>query len=624
MSLTSARVSQPRSTWLILAGVAFVIFIANEMGLQAAPPPKSSTRPAPAHHAPPPVKHAAPPVHHAPPTVKQPPAQSHHHTPGPVRTTPNIPRINIVNPPLSGYTVPHGGYNPLPQPVLPVQPVQPGGNYAPPNVQVRTNPLPPAKQPAAAPLKPNQPPETSPKLALKPNVQLAAYAVSYDDLVAAFNAIQDEQQQKLDEIKDGLGPEMLADPAVAAAIDTIQTRIDNGEQISDAEIDDLINSVTNANNNGIPVTGGLDPFTAIQTLGGIQALGELQQLVGQYPPGGLAIPIPTGLVDLITDPFLPADFVAVLPSGAILDGTGGVGGFGVSQGTLAQAAGLPPGVGDPVPASSADPNDRTTSGLLIMNPAVNGVGIEYVVNDQNYTTPSGYNQNISGGGSWLAQFNRGPGFGDARYNLTEGTYYFASTDHGWELYRRDFSVTISNAENPKSFEYVVDNTNTNVAGGQSQTHDSKYPMLIRFDRGGGNQPAQKKISDPTVGKAQLRVAINTADNLWDLYPAKNFAAATAIAADGAPAPGAAPGATSAPSPTATATTAAAATVQFAPIPAAKQAKVKLPAAPAAKPKKLPTWSTVAKTATKLPAAPVPTVPVPAPAVPAPEPQPEKP
>ena len=596
MSLRLLRVSRSRSPWLIFAGAACVIFIANGMSSQASPP-----KPAPVHH-------AAPPVHHAPPPARYTPPAAPHHTP---MTTPNIPRINIGTlPPRTGYPLPLGGYNPLPQ-TNNIQPAQPGVIYAPP--QVRGNPLPPAKQqPATAALKPNLPPElSSPKSALKPNVQLAALAVSYDDLVAAFDAIQDEQQQKLDSIKDGLGPQMLADPAVAAAIDAIQSAIDNGEQISDGQIDDLINAVTNANNNGIPVTGGLDPLTAIQTLGGIQALGELQQLVGQYPPGGGAIPIPTGLVDLITDPFLPADFVAVLPSGAILDGTGGVGGFGVSQGTLAQAAGLPPGVGEPVPASSADPNDRTTSGLLVMNPAVNGVGIEYVVNDQNYTTPSGYNQNISGGGSWLAQFNRGPGFGDARYNLTEGTYYFAATDHGWELYRRDFSVTLSNAENPKSFEYVVDNTNANVTGGQSQTHTSKFPMMIRFDRGGGNQPAQKKISDPTVGKTQLRVAINTADNLWDLYPAKNFVAATAVAADGAPAPGATPGATPAPSPTATATSAPA-TVQFAPIPATKQAKVKLPATPVAKPKKLPTWSTVAKTATKLPAAPVP------------EPQPEKP
>ena len=602
MSRTLVRTSHSRSAWLIFAGAAFVIFILLALSSQAAPP-----KPAPVHH-------AAPPVHHAPPPALHTPLQTPSHS----QATPSIPRINIVTPPRTGYSVPQGLYNPLPQTTY-SQPAQPGGNYAPPSTQVRANPLPPATPVATATLKPNLPPAPAggPRMAnvamtgggaqpaLKPNVQLAVAAVSYDDLTAAFDAIQDEQQGKLDEIKDGLGPEMLADPAVAAAINNIQNAIDNGEPITDAEIDDLINSVTNANNNGVPVTGGLDPFTAIQTLGGIQALGELQQLVQQYPPGGGTIPLPAGLVDVITDPLLPADAVFALPSGAILDGTGGVGGFGAAPGTLAEAAGLPPGVGDPVPASTADSNDRTTSGLLIMNPAVNGVGIDYLVNDQNYSTPSGYNQTMSGSGNWLAQFNRGPGFGDARYNLTEGTYYFAATDHGWELYRRDFSVTISNAENPKSFEYVVDNTNASVAGGQSQTHTSKFPMVIRFDRGGGNQPAQKKISDPTVGKAQLRVAINTADNLWDLYPAKNFASATAVAADGTPTPSAAPAAT--PAPTATAK-AAPATVQFAPIPATKQGKTKLAPAPAAKPRKLPTWTTVAKTPDKLPVAPIPAAP----------------
>ena len=490
------------------------------------------------------------------------------------------PPTTYVNPPTTTYITPNQS---LPTPVP----------------QVRPNPLPVNPQ---ATLKPNSLPDRPQENLLKANYELVALAVSYDDLAAAFAAIQEEQQRKLDEIKDGLGPEMLADPGVAAAIDTIQSEIDNGEPISDADIDNLINAVTVASNNGVPVTGGLDPFTAIQTLGGIQALGDLQQLVGQYPPGGGAIPLPAGLIDIITDPLLPADAVFALPSGAIMDGTGGQGGFAMGQGTLAEAMGLPPGAGDPVPASTADPNDRTTSGLLIMNPPLNKVGIEYVVNGQNFSTPAGYNQAIPGTGNWIAQFNRGPGFGDARYALTEGTYYWAATERGWELYNREFSVTISNAENPKSFEYVVDNTPANIAGGQSRTHTSKFPMTVHFDRGGGNQPAQKQFNDPTAGKFQVRVAINTDDNLWDLYPAKNFAASTAVATGGSPVPGV-------PSTGNDATTAGPRTVQFTPLPAAKQGKVKFAPAPAKKEHKVPEWKVVAKKPATLPAAPVPEPPV---------------
>ena len=615
MSRFLVRWSDSRSPWLILAGVASVIFFWPGLSSLASPP-KGSSKPPATRHAPA-ARPSAPAARHAP-AVRHAPSHSHN-TPSVPRI--NIPRINIVTPQHT-YPAPQRTYNPLPNTY--VQPVQPHGNLAPAIPQILANPLPPTTIVATTTLKPNSLPPTGqqagPRImnttggggAPPANVQLAARAITYEELTAAFGLIQGQQQEQLDQITNGLGPDMLADPAVAAAVQNIQNAIDNGEPITDADIDDLINAVTIANANGVPITGGLDPLTAIAALGGIQALGDLQQQLGQIPIDGGAIPLPAGLVDVILDPFLPADFVAILPSGAILDGTGGVGDFAMGEGTLAEAMGLPPGVGEPAPASTADPGDRTTSGLLIMNPAVNAVGIEYVINDQNYSTPSGYNQTLSGSGNWLAQFNRGPGFGDAKYNLTEGTYYFSATERGWELYRRDFSVTISNAENPGSFQYVVDNTNANVSGGQSQTHTGKFPMVIKFDRGGGNQPAEKQVSDPTVGKAQLRVAINTADNLWDLYPAKNFAAVSATAVVAAAAPSAAPAPGSVPAATTVMTLKPSATaaptqamVKFAPISPAARAKMKLAKKTEAPPRKDIVWKNVTKKPVKLPEAPVP-------------------
>lgn len=460
--------------------------------------------------------------------------------------------------------------------MIPIQP-QPA--------QIRPNPLPSATQTV---LKPNLPPERPAPLP-KPNYQLQVAAASFELLADAYQAVQAEQQQKLDDIKTGLGPEMCADPGVAAALQNIQDKIDNGEEITPADSAAVNNAIIDALNNGVPITGGGTEASVNQALGSLETLSEIQQILQVWPPDGAVIPFPGGFVDVILDPFLPADAIYVLPGGGILDGTGGVGGFEIGQGTLAEAAGLTPGEGAPVAAVPVDSSGCVYSGLLIMNPAATGVGMEYVINNQNYSTPAGYDQTFSGTGSWLAQFNRGPGFGDARYSLNPGTYYFASTDRGWELYVRTFTVIIDNAENPKPFEYIVGNTNDTAAAGQSQTHTSNYPICLKFDRGGGNRPAQRVIGDPTQAKSHLRVAINPEDNLWELYPAKNFDHAAAPAT-------AVPGATGSPG------TPTPGTVKFEKAPTTKDGKLKFPPARTTTPRKWPVPQTTKKA---IPAAPVP-------------------
>lgn len=583
MSRCVGQISYVRPTCLITTGVVLFLFVWPLSQALGAPPTHNKGT-SHVNIVPPQHVHQTP--QHTPQARIHTPSTGTNH--GPI--TPFVPGINIV---------PQGGYNPGPQTYLP-GPSGPGVGVTNPGViRIPANQLPPVNQPVAS-LKPNLPPDLVPQpVALKPNFQMAALAISYEDLQAAQAAIQDEQQQKLDQIKDGLGPDMLADPAVAAAIDTIQAKIDNGEEVTDGDIDAVNTAVATALTNGVPITGGINAATANQALGNIQTLSQVQQAIGQYPPDGGSLPMPSGLIDMILNPLLPADATYALPSGAVMDGTGGQGGFAMGQGTLAEAMGLPAGVGTPVPAALSDPNDRATSGLLIMNPSRNKVGVEYIVNDQNYSIPSGYNQRIPGTGTWLVQFNRGPGFGDARYSLTEGTYYWATIERGWELYVREFSVTLSNADNPKTFEYIVDNTPVSLAGGQSRTHTSKYPITIRFDRGGGNEPGQKQFNDATVGKFQVKVAVNTVDNLWDLYPARNFVAAPAETQPGTQLARAA-GETATPGPR---------TVQFTPVPAAKQSKLKI-TPPSPKQRKVYEWPMVAKKATTLPTGPVPEQPAP--------------
>lgn len=47
----------------------------------------------------------------------------------------------------------------------------------------------------------------------------------------------------------------------------------------------------------------------------------------------------------------------------------------------------------------------------------------------------------------MISFNRGGGFGDATYTLTEGTYEFKAGDQGWDV-RRKTTVATSAASPP--------------------------------------------------------------------------------------------------------------------------------------------------------------------------------
>ena len=352
-------------------------------------------------------------------------------------------------------------YVPPPTYVAPptyIVPNQPQVMPAPPPIaQVRPNAPPPAE-----PVTANLPAVRTATAELKPNRALAVPAISYALMLDAYQAVQAQQQQILDGIIDSLGPDMLADPGVQAALDNIQIAIDNGDPITDADLAAVNNAVIDALNNGVPITGGGTEASVNQALGSLQTLSAIQQILSFWPADGVVIPFPVGPVDVIFDPLLPSDAIFVTPGGALVDGTGGVGDWALGEGTMVDAAGLPPGEGEPVPPSTTDPSGRVTSGLLIMNPARNGVGIEYVVNKQNYSTPAGYDQIFQGTGKSTVEFNRGPGFGDARYSLDDGTYYFASTSRGWELYARPFSATIENAQNSNTFEYVVDDKNVFV------------------------------------------------------------------------------------------------------------------------------------------------------------------
>jgi hypothetical protein len=121
--------------------------------------------------------------------------------------------------------------------------------------------------------------------------------------------------------------------------------------------------------------------------------------------------------------------------------------------------------------------------------------------------------------SWVISFDRGEEQGEAKYTLASGSYAFGSSERGWDLFSRKFKVTIDNSRGEDPFLYVVDNAHAEVPAGETKTHTSNYPLLVRFDRGDGGKEAKKRISrDATT----LVVAVSPSDGFWDLFPADNF------------------------------------------------------------------------------------------------------
>lgn len=106
------------------------------------------------------------------------------------------------------------------------------------------------------------------------------------------------------------------------------------------------------------------------------------------------------------------------------------------------------------PATNQVPRVRTASntipyqgqGVTILN--TQDGSVNYTLdNAHNYTMEAGQSQKLASKGSWVITFNRGGGFGDAKYTLTEGIYEFTVGDQGWDI-RRKAEVVAADAPPP--------------------------------------------------------------------------------------------------------------------------------------------------------------------------------
>jgi hypothetical protein len=72
--------------------------------------------------------------------------------------------------------------------------------------------------------------------------------------------------------------------------------------------------------------------------------------------------------------------------------------------------------------------------IKIINPMDAGAAVHYSLNDYDYVIEPGQSQTIVNDRPWTISFDRGGDFGPARYSMSPGTYTFAATDKGWQVY----------------------------------------------------------------------------------------------------------------------------------------------------------------------------------------------
>jgi hypothetical protein len=225
--------------------------------------------------------------------------------------------------------------------------------------------------------------------------------------------------------------------------------------------------------------------------------------------------IPTGVIWVLYDPLLPAGTGMVVNSGLMVCGTGGEGEIHVSQASAAEALGLPVGLGDPVPDMEGEEPSSPAESIILSLPKEVGGSVSYVINGRHsYSLKPGYKQTLPAGQRWVVEFDRGNRQGTARVTVARGCWEFRILNNRWELIERSFEVTIDNREGTQDFQYVTNNEVVTVKPGETKTHSSSDPVIVKFDRGDGpDSPSRKNLNK----SGTYKVAVNTQTNYLDLF-----------------------------------------------------------------------------------------------------------
>lgn len=228
---------------------------------------------------------------------------------------------------------------------------------------------------------------------------------------------------------------------------------------------------------GQAIEGGLNSSGNKRNIADIEnALGNLSTGRGQYQ----------GLIDGARDR---------ANNQALLEAVGdGMSSGGMSNSELANAGINPFALNGPFyvvePVQDEEVVASSMGKVVLTNPHDNGESVGYVLEglSSSYALEPGYTQRLKT--SYTIRFDTGNG-AEKRYKLPPGSYEFILTDKGWDLKKKTYVVTIDNADYPHEFNYVADNKRYSLEQGDSKTHTSSYPIVVRFDRGDGNEATKE-------------------------------------------------------------------------------------------------------------------------------------
>ena len=131
--------------------------------------------------------------------------------------------------------------------------------------------------------------------------------------------------------------------------------------------------------------------------------------------------------------------------------------------------------------------------VKIVNPSATNATISFSIDGQSYSLPPGETHlySLRAGADSLIEFGRGSEFGDARYTLNSGTYTFAATPKGWNLFQGEISpaksslaVKIVNpADTQSTLNYSIDGTIFHLEAGKTQDINVGPTSPIELGRG---------------------------------------------------------------------------------------------------------------------------------------------
>lgn len=282
------------------------------------------------------------------------------------------------------------------------------------------------------------------------------------------------------------------------------------------------NAITqaDADANLAALTGRMNDIVAAKS--GSEVLAAV--LNGTLPAGPDTFPLPTDDLMAAWMPCLPAGQLLAVDGDMVFIGTG-PGGECTAGFVTPSECGIPVQEGEPIADAAAGEQPET---LLTLSPEA-AMAFNYSLNDNPYSMGPGQEQSLNAG-PWTIAFDRGRGFGEARYTLSAGHYEAARTDRGWDVFARKSQVTLDNSANPNAFSLLIDGQNQTVAAGTAVEMESSMPIVVEFDNGKG-QIERKRLST-----GSYLVGINPQAGTLDLYDALSIDDGPDLTRPDAPAP----------------------------------------------------------------------------------------